>query len=62
MYNKLKKANLHWHFLFIVTEKIIKEIPIDSFNETFYFEDLTGTFSIHVAGESASFDFHIDIS
>ena len=40
---------------------ILCEIPADAFNESFRFEDLTGTVSIHVAGESAAFDFHIDI-
>lgn len=46
----------------INNDEIIKEIPVDAFNESFYFENLTGTFAIHVAGESAKFDFHIDIS
>lgn len=41
--------------------KIIKEIPADTFNEEFWFYDLKGTFSVHVAGESAKFDFYIDI-
>ena len=45
----------------INNEKIIQEIPLDTFNESFYFEDLEGDFSVHVAGESAKFDFHIDI-
>ena len=42
-------------------EEIIHEFDLDTFGETFCFEDLTGAFSIHVAGESAAFDFHIDI-
>lgn len=45
----------------INNEKIIREIPLDTFNKSFYFEDLEGDFSVHVAGESAKFDFHIDI-
>lgn len=42
-------------------DKIIKEIPNDAFNEEFFFEDLVGTFAIHVAGESANVEFHIDV-
>ena len=45
----------------INNDEIIQEIERDTFNETFYFEDLKGDFSIHVAGESAKFDFHIDV-
>ena len=41
--------------------KIIFDIPADAFNETYTFEDLAGDFSVHVAGESAEFKFHIDI-
>ncbi len=42
-------------------DKIIHEFDLDTFNEEFLFEDIEGSFSIHVAGESAAFDFHIDI-
>lgn len=42
-------------------DKIIKEFPLDSFNEEFLFEDIKGTFSIHIAGESANFEFYIDV-
>lgn len=42
-------------------DEIIHEFDLDTFGETFYFEDLTGSFSIHVAGESAVFEFHIEI-
>lgn len=45
----------------INNDEIIQEIPLDAFNETFYFEDLEGAFSVHVAGESASFEFYIEI-
>lgn len=41
--------------------EIIKEIPIDTFNEQFLFEDLKGDFSVVVAGESADFEFYMDI-
>lgn len=40
-------------------DEIIQEIPIDTFNETIYFDDITGSFAIHVAGESAAFKMHI---
>lgn len=42
-------------------DEIIFDFPIDSFGETFRFEDLTGAFSVNVAGESAAFEFYIDI-
>ena len=45
----------------INNDEIIYEIPMDSFSETFRFEDLTGTFSSHVAGESAAFDFYLNV-
>ena len=45
----------------INNDKIIYTIPLDSFGERFLFEDLKGDFSIHVAGESAKFDFHIEV-
>ncbi len=45
----------------INNDKIIHEFALDTFGEDFYFEDLTGDFSIHVAGESAAFDFHIEV-
>ena len=45
----------------INNDEIIKEIPLDTFGEEFYFENLEGDFSIHVAGESAKFEFHIQV-
>lgn len=45
----------------INNDEIIFDIPLDSFGETFRFEDLTGPFSIHLAGESAAFEFHLSI-
>lgn len=55
----VKKGN--FKLAIINNDEIIKEIPVDAFNEIYRFEDLKGTFSIHVAGESAAFDFHIDV-
>ena len=45
----------------INNDKIIHEFALDTFSEDFYFEDIEGDFSIHVAGESAAFDFHIEV-
>ena len=45
----------------INNDEIIHEFPLDTFNEEIWFEDLTGDFAIHVVGESAEFDFHIQI-
>ena len=45
----------------IINDEIIYTIPLDTFGEKFLFEDLTGDFSIHVAGESAEFDFHLEV-
>ena len=45
----------------INNDEIIHEFALDTFGETFRFENLKGTFSVHVAGESAAFEFHIDI-
>lgn len=45
----------------ILDDEIIKEIPLDAFSESYYFEDIKGDFSVRVAGESAAFEFYIDI-
>lgn len=45
----------------IHNDQIIQEFTPDSFNQTFIFEDLTGSFSIHLAGESADFDLFIEV-
>lgn len=42
-------------------DEIIHEFALDTFNETFRFEDITGDFSICVAGEDAAFSFYIDV-
>lgn len=56
----VKKGN--FKLAVIHNDKIIKEIPLDAFGETYLFEDLDGTFSVHIAGESAAFEFYIDIN
>ena len=51
----------NFRLVVINNDEIIKDIPLDTFNEDIWFEDLTGDFAIHVAGESAKFDFHIEV-
>lgn len=55
----VKKGN--FKLAVVNNDEIIHEFPLDAFGDTFRFEDLTGSFSIHVAGESAAFEFHLDI-
>lgn len=45
----------------INNDEIIHEFALDSFGESFVFEDIKGTFAIHVAGESAAFEFYLDV-
>lgn len=48
--------------LFVINnDEIIHVFDDDTFSETFRFEDLSGTFSIVAAGESANFTFYMDI-
>ena len=42
-------------------DKIIDEIPLDSFAETIYYENLEGDFSVHLAGESAKFELFLEV-
>lgn len=51
----------NFRLVVINEDKIIHEFDLNTFNEEILFENLTGTFSIHVAGESAKFDFYIDV-
>ena len=46
----------------INNNEIIQEIPINTFNETFSFEDLKGSFAVHIVGESAAFELSIQIN
>lgn len=45
----------------INNDEIIKEFDLDTFNEEFFFEDIKGSFAIHVAGESAAFSFDLEV-
>ena len=51
----------NFRLVVINDDKIIDEIPLDAFGDTFLYEDLKGEFAIHVAGESAAFNFHIEV-
>lgn len=42
-------------------DKIIHTFDLDTFGEEIRFENIKGSFSIHVAGESAAFSFHISV-
>lgn len=51
----------NFRLVVINNDEIIYEIPVDAFAETYRFENLTGSFSVHVAGESAAFNFHMEV-
>lgn len=55
----VEKGNLR--ICIVVDGEIVSDIPLDSFNDTYTFENLEGDMFINVAGESAEFDFSIDI-
>lgn len=42
-------------------DEVIREVPIGTFNEQIYFEDIVGSFAVRLAGESAAFHLNIDI-
>ena len=42
-------------------DAVIFEIPLDSFGDTYYFEDLKGHFAIRAAGESAAVEFFVEM-
>jgi hypothetical protein len=51
----------NFRLVVINNDKIIFEVPLDAFGETYRFEDLSGSFSVHVAGERAAFSFHLEV-
>lgn len=51
----------NFRLVVINNDEIIKDIPLDAFGEEFLFNDIKGEFSVHVAGESANFTFHIQV-
>ena len=51
----------NFSMLFINDGKVICEVPNGAFGEIIRFEDLTGDFSIHVAGESANFEMNFNV-
>lgn len=52
----------NFRLVVINNDEIIFDIPLDTFNEQFYFENLTGSVSIHAAGESAACSFHLEVN
>ena len=42
-------------------DAILFEIPLDSFGDTYYFEDVKGHFAIRAAGESAAVEFYVEL-
>lgn len=58
-YVSVKEGN--FRVCIINDEKIIDEIPVDAFAQSFYYENLSGDFSIHIAGESAKFEMNIEV-
>ena len=55
----VKQGN--FRLVVVNNDAIIYDFPLDAFGETFRFENLTGSFAIHVAGESAAFEFYLNI-
>ena len=51
----------NFRMVVINDDEIIHEFAPDTFNETVRFENLKGSFAIHVAGESADFEMDYDI-
>ena len=45
----------------VCEDEIICEFAPGTFSETFIFRDLTGTFAIYAAGESAKFSLHLEV-
>lgn len=51
----------NFRLVVVNNDEIIEEIPIGAFNEEFMFEDISGSFAIHLAGESAEFELNISV-
>ena len=51
----------NFRIVVINEDKIIDEIPLDTFGETLYYRDLKGDFAVHVAGESAAFEMFLEV-
>lgn len=52
----------NFRMVVINNDEIIFDVPLDSTAETYIFEDMNGSFSIHVAGESAAVEFDFSVN
>lgn len=51
----------NFRLVVVNNDEIIYDFPLDTFGEEFFFENLKGSFAIHVVGESAAFEFYIRV-
>ncbi len=51
----------NFRMVVINNDEIIFDIPLDSAAEAYIFEDVNGSFAIHVAGESAAVEFNFSV-
>ena len=52
----------NFRMVVINNDEIIFDVPLNSAAEAFIFEDINGSFSVHVAGESAAVEFNFSVS
>ena len=52
----------NFRMVVINNDEIIFDIPLGSAAETYTFEDINGSFSIHAAGESAAVEFNFSVN
>ena len=57
----LNVKNGNYKLVVVNDDEIIYEFPLNIESEEFVFEDFTGSFSIHVAGEDAEFELSMSI-
>ena len=51
----------NFRMVVINNDEIIFDVPLDSAAEAYIFEDVNGSFSVHVAGESAAVEFNFSV-
>ena len=51
----------NFRMVVINNDEIIFDIPLDSAAEAYTFEDVNGSFAIHIAGESAAFELNLSV-
>ena len=52
----------NFRMVVINNDEIIFDVPLDSAAEAYIFEDINGSFSVHVAGESAAVEFNFSVN